>query len=62
MSDTNESALVGNWKNGKYGTDGTLVGSEWDGRILTGSRTGVPPLALEGRIGRLLCTGMLAGH
>ena len=48
--------MVVNWQNGtdgKDGMDGTLVGRGWDGRTLTGSGTGAPPLALEGRIGRL---------
>ena len=48
--------MVGNWQNGTDGTDGmdgTLVGRGWDGRMLAGSGTGAPPLALEGRICRL---------
>ena len=33
---------------GMDGLDGVLVGRGWDGRTLAGTRTGEPPLALEG--------------
>ena len=37
------------WMDGMDGLDGALVVRGWDGRTLAGTRTGAPPLDLEGR-------------